>query len=63
MTIYKDLKVSDNQANFKLTQLDKHLTGMVEVPGTISTGGNVLVLIFFHIVKPLMPILSISSSL
>ena len=51
MTIYKDLKVSDKQANSKLAQLDKHLTGMAEVPGSISTGGNVLVLILFSYSK------------
>ena len=35
-------------------------------PGSIPTGGNILSLDFFHVVKPLMPILAllpISSSL
>ena len=33
---------------------------MAEVPGSIPTGGNTLLLIFyFHVVKPLMPILPI----
>ena len=38
-------KVSHIQANTKLGQLDKHQTGMAETPSSISTGGNILLLI------------------
>ena len=41
-----NLKVSDMQANAKLAQLDKHQTGMAEVPSSILSGGNILLLIF-----------------
>ena len=46
MTIYR--KFSDIQANAKLAQLDKHQTGMAEVPSSILTGGNIL-LCQFHL--------------
>ena len=62
--LYKDLKVSDMQATTKLAQLDKHQTGMAEVSSLVLTGSNIFLLIFsFYVIKPLMPILPIYSSL
>ena len=59
-----DLKVLNMQENAKLTQLDKHQTGMAEVPGSILTGGNIMLLIFLYSHrKPLVAILPVSSSL
>ena len=56
--------MSDIQPNARLAQLDKNGTGMVVVPRSVFSGGNILLLIFlcFHGVKPLMPIILIPSS-
>ena len=43
----KDLKVSDIQANAKLVQMDKHQTGMAEIPSSVLIRGNISLLIFF----------------
>ena len=43
----KDLKVWDIQATAELAQLDKYQNGMAEVPGSILTGGNILLMISF----------------
>ena len=45
--LYKDLKVLDLQANFMLSQPGRHQTGMAQVSGSIPSGGNILLLIFF----------------
>ena len=57
------LQVSDKQTHAKLAQLDEYQTGMAEVPSSILTRGNFLLIFGTHIVKPLMPILPMSSSL
>ena len=41
------------------TQLDKHQMGMAEVLRSIITVINILLLNFFHVVKPLIPIMPI----
>ena len=46
--LYKDLKVSNIQANAKLAKLDEHQTGMAEVPSPILTGRNILLLMYSH---------------
>ena len=67
--LHKEPKVSVLQASAHLTQKGECWTWnqrLIIGPGSILTGGNILLLEFFHIVKPLMPILvllPISSSL
>ena len=34
-------------------------SGMAEVPSSLLTGGSIFLPIFFHVVKPSMPILTI----
>ena len=54
----KELIVSELQTNAKLAQKGEHQTWMAEVPGSVPTKGNILLLIFLFLLgKLLMPIL------
>ena len=60
--LYKEPKVSVLQANGNLVQKGENWTWESEVMiglGSIPTGGNILSLNFFHVVKLLMPIMAL----
>ena len=57
---FKDLLSSTCQVSVERIVLDLE-SEVMRVPGSIPTGGNILSLDFFHVVKPLMPLLSILS--
>ena len=52
---FKDLLSNTFQVSVERIVLDLESEG----PGSIPTGGNILSLDFFHVVKPLMPILTL----
>ena len=55
---FKDLLSSTCQVSVKRIVLDLE-SEVMRGPGSIPTGGNILSLDFFHIVKPKMPILAL----
>ena len=55
---FKDLLSSACQVNVERIVLDSE-SDVMRGPGSIPTGGNILSLDFFHVVKPLMPILAL----
>ena len=57
---FKDLLSSTCQVSVERVVLDlESELSVMRGPGSIPTGGNILSLDFFHIVKPLMPILAL----
>ena len=57
---FKDLLSSTCQVSVERIVLDLE-SEVMRGPGSIPTGGNILSMDFFHVVKPLMPILLILS--
>ena len=55
---FKELLSSTSQVSVERIVLDLESEAM-RGPGSIPTGGNILSLDFFHIVKPKMPILAL----
>ena len=55
---FKDLLSSICQVRVESIVLDLE-SEVMRGPGSIPTGGNILSLGFFHVIKPLMPILSL----
>ena len=55
---FKDLQSSTCQVSVERIVLDLESEAM-RGPFSIPTGGNILSLNFFHVVKPLMPILAL----
>ena len=55
---FKDFLSSTCQISVERIVLDLE-SEVMRGPGSIPTGGNILYLDFFHIVKPLMPILAL----
>ena len=49
IAIYENLNVSDLQANGEFAQIGAYMPGMAEAMGSISAGGNILLLDFFVI--------------